>query len=62
MKRYLVYWYDVSKGISGNSILELNPKKVEMVEIIIYLVDSINKKDSDVNIKNLVVKFMMELK
>lgn len=62
MKRYLIYWRDHLRDISGNSIVELNPKKIKIMELVNYIIDLINKENPKLEIKSLVIKFMIELK
>ena len=61
MKRYFIYWW-ASSNISGNQILEFNPKTIKTNELVNALIEDINEQNSSLGVNSLTIKFMMELK
>ena len=61
IKRYLIYW-DNNQGVDGNTIFGFDPKEVVLVDLVNSLLENINEKDPSLNLRNLSIKFMMELK
>ncbi len=61
-KRYLIYWRYKNINVDGNIIMEFDPKKVFLKDLIKSMIISLNREIEGEYIKNLVIKFMIELK
>ncbi len=61
MKKYLIYW-EASNQISGNTIIEFNPKKIMLKDLFDNLIDGIKNEPGGHLVDNISIKFMVKLK
>ena len=61
IKRYFIYW-STNRDIDGNIILSIDWNKISLKEVIKDIIHSLNKEDPKVEIKNISIPFMVEIK